>query len=238
MEDIMKDETTFYNGAVTSLDLGLRKYMLSVFSYMSAGLALTALVAYMFGNSASAMSLLFSSPGIALLLALIPFGIAIYLSFGISKMSADQARTLFFVYAGTLGVSLAPIFAIYAMVSIAQTFFVTSAMFLSMVIYGYTTGKDLTNLGSFLFMGLIGLIIASLVNLFMRSSMADLIISAIGVVIFVGLTAYDTQKIKSYYMESEANETREKKAVFGALQLYLDFVNLFLYLLRFMGRRR
>ena len=234
----MKDETTFYNGAVTSLDLGLRKYMLSVFSYMSAGLALTALVAYMFGNSASAMSLLFSSPGIALLLALIPFGIAIYLSFGISKMSADQARTLFFVYAGTLGVSLAPIFAIYAMVSIAQTFFVTSAMFLSMVIYGYTTGKDLTNLGSFLFMGLIGLIIASLVNLFMRSSMADLIISAIGVVIFVGLTAYDTQKIKSYYMESEANETREKKAVFGALQLYLDFVNLFLYLLRFMGRRR
>ena len=234
----MKDETTFYNGAVTSLDLGLRKYMLSVFSYMSAGLALTALVAYMFGNSASAMSLLFSSPGLALLLAIVPFGIAMYLSFGISKMSADQARTLFFVYAGTLGISLAPIFAIYAMVSIAQTFFVTSAMFLSMVIYGYTTGKDLTNLGSFLFMGLIGLIVASLVNLFMRSTMADLIISAIGVVIFVGLTAYDTQKIKSYYMESEANETREKKAVFGALQLYLDFVNLFLYLLRFMGRRR
>ena len=133
---------------------------------------------------------------------------------------------------------MAPIFAIYTQASIAYTFFVTSAMFLSMVIYGYTTGKDLTGFGAFLFMGLIGLILASLINLFLRNTMTDHIISVIGVFIFTGLTAYDSQRIKNMYLESEANEIREKKAVFGALALYMDFINLFLYILKFLGKAR
>ena len=234
----MKNETTFYNDASASLDMGLRKYMLNVFSYMSAGLALTAIFAYMLGNSVSAMSLMFSSPGLALLLAIIPFGIVLYMSVRISEISSDTAKILFFVYSACIGVTMAPIFAIYTQASIAYTFFVTSAMFLSMVIYGYTTGKDLTGFGAFLFMGLIGLILASLINLFLRNTMTDHIISVIGVFIFTGLTAYDSQRIKNMYLESEANEIREKKAVFGALALYMDFINLFLYILKFLGKAR
>lgn len=234
----MRNETTFYNDAAASLDMGLRKYMQSVFSYMSAGLGLTALVAYFLSTSAAAMSIMFSSPGIALIFALIPFGIVIYLSTQISRISPERAKFLFFAYASCLGLSLAPIFAVYTGASIANAFFVSASMFLSMVIYGYATEKDLTNFGAFLFMGLIGLIVASLINLFLRSSMMDFITSVVGVVIFTGLTAFDAQKIKNYYMESEADDLREKKAIFGALNLYMDFINLFLYVLRFLGTAR
>jgi FtsH-binding integral membrane protein len=152
-------------------------------------------------------------------------------------MSPEKAKALFFGYAAILGLSLSSIFFVYSTFSIAYTFFVTASMFLSMVIYGYVTKKDLTNFGSFLMMGLIGLIIASIVNMFMRSSATSLVISAIGVIVFTGLTAYDTQIIKSYYIDSDSSATSEKKAIIGAMRLYLDFVNLFLYLLRFLGNR-
>ncbi|MDR2067838.1 MAG: Bax inhibitor-1/YccA family protein [Holosporaceae bacterium] len=235
----MKDKvTSFYKEAVGVLDVGLRKYMLNVFSYMSVGLALTAVVSYALSNSMTFMLMLFSSPVISWIMFLVPFGISIYLTVRIASMSAEKARWLFITFATCLGVSLSSIFMVYSSASIAYAFFVTSSMFLSMVIYGYVTEKDLTGVGSFLIMGLIGIIIASIANIFVRSSAAELVISIIGVVIFTGLTAYDTQKIKSYYFDSDTAEDSEKKAIFGALQLYLDFINLFLYALRFLGVRR
>ena len=184
------------------------------------------------------MSIFFSSPVVAILVMLVPLGISIYLSARMSQISAGTAGTLFVVFAACLGLTLAPIFLVYSGESIAYSFFITSAMFLSMVIYGYVTGKDLTGFGAFLFMGLIGLIIASFVNLFVQSSAFMFVISIIGVVIFTGLTAYDTQIIKSIYFSDDSEEVTQKKAIFGALRLYLDFVNLFLYILRLVGSRR
>ena len=235
---MQKEPVQSYQKVANIIDAGLRQYMLNVFSYMSGGLAVTALVAYIASTSQVFMSFLLSSPLTYWLIALAPLGIAFYLIFRISNMSPEKAKTLFFVYAAMLGLSLSSIFLIYSAASIAQTFFVTSLMFLSMVIYGYVTKRDLTSFGSFLLMGLIGLIIASVVNVFMKSSVASLVISAIGVIVFTGLTAYDTQVIKNYYTELDSDGVSEKKAIIGAFRLYLDFVNLFLYLLRFMGRAR
>lgn len=235
----MKDNATpFYKDAAAAVDAGLRKYMLNVFSYMSAGLAISAVLAYLVSVSPTMMSIFFSSPVTAIAIMLVPLGISIYLSARIANISVGTAGTLFVVFAACLGISLAPIFLVYSGESIAYSFFITSAMFLSMVIYGYVTGKDLTGFGSFLFMGLIGLIIASVVNLFVHSSALMFVISIIGVVIFTGLTAYDTQVIKSIYFSDDSEEVSQKKAIIGALQLYLDFVNLFLYILRLVGSRR
>ena len=235
----MKNEATpFYKDAAAAVDAGLRKYMLNVFSYMSAGLAISAIVAYFASTSPAIMSMFFSSPMSAVLIMLVPLGITIYLSAKIADISASTAGTLFVVFAACLGLSLAPIFLVYSGESIAYTFFITSAMFLSMVVYGYVTEKDLTSFGAFLFMGLIGLIIASVVNLFLRSSAFMFAISAIGVVIFTGLTAYDTQVIKSIYFSDDSADVSQKKAIYGALKLYLDFVNLFLYILKFIGVKR
>jgi FtsH-binding integral membrane protein len=153
-------------------------------------------------------------------------------------MSVEKVRALFLFYAGFLGVSLSPIFIVYSSSSIASAFFVTSSMFLSMVIYGYVTEKDLTSLGAFLIMGVVGLIIAGLVNMFLHSSVFSFVVSAIGVLLFTGLAAYDTQKIKSYYLESDTIEIGEKKAIYGAFALYLDFVNLFIHILKLIGSRR
>ena len=233
----MKDPVQSYQKVAEVVDAGLRQYMLSVFSYMSGGLAVTALVAYFASKSPAFISLLFSSSLLFWLVVLAPLGIAIYLITKISRISPEKAKTLFFGYAAILGLSLSSIFFFYSTASIAHTFFVTSSMFLSMVIYGYVTKRDLTSFGSFLIMGLIGLIIASIVNIFTRSPVAHLVISAIGVIVFTGLTAYDTQMIKSYYMESDSYVISEKKAIIGAFKLYLDFINLFLYLLRFLGGR-
>jgi FtsH-binding integral membrane protein len=238
-ERVMKEKVTpFYGDAMKAVDVGLRKYMLNVFSYMSGGLALTAVVAYFVSCSQTLMSLLFSNGGVALVVALAPLGIGLYLVGKFNNMSVEKVRTLFLVYAGCLGVSLSSIFIIYSGTSIASAFFVTSSMFLSMVVYGYVTEKDLTSWGSFLVMGVVGLIIASLVNMFLQNSAFSFMISAIGVLLFTGLTAYDTQNIKSYYLESDTLEIGEKKAIFGAFSLYLDFVNLFMYVLRLMGARR
>jgi len=153
-------------------------------------------------------------------------------------MSASKAQMTFWVFASLMGASLASIFVVYTQMSIARVFFITAGTFGAMSIYGYTTKRDLTKLGSFLMMGLFGIIIASIVNMFMQSGMMHYIISILGVLIFVGLTAYDTQKIKNIYLVSDSGEIMGKKAVMGALTLYLDFINLFIMLLRLFGQRR
>jgi FtsH-binding integral membrane protein len=180
---------------------------------------------------------IFNSP-VKWLVMLAPLGLVMFLSFGINRLSASRALTLFFVYAGLLGLSLASIFMVYTGVSIARVFFISAATFGAMSLYGYTTQRDLTGVGSFLFMGLIGVVIASLVNIFLQSSGLGWVISVAGVLIFVGLTAYDTQKIKEMYDVNDDGTIAGRKAVMGALTLYLDFINLFLMLLRLFGDRR
>ena len=233
-----------------AIDEGLRAYMLKVYNFMASGVMLTGIIALIsfkisvvtdasgaitgftsFGNS-----LFFS--GLKWVVMLAPLGIVFYMSFGIRKMSVSKAQTVFWIFAALMGLSLSWILLIYTGVSVARVFFITSATFGAMSIYGYTTKRDLTKLGSFLMMGLIGIIIASIVNIFMKSTMMYFIISIIGVLIFVGLTAYDTQKIKNMYMASDSSEIMGKKAVMGALTLYLDFINLFIMLLRLFGQRR
>ncbi|GHU12215.1 membrane protein [Alphaproteobacteria bacterium] len=227
-----------YSEVTRLVDVGLRKYMLNVFSYMSAGLFLTAIVAYVASLSEAFISFFLSSNLAFFVVALAPIAVVMYLSFKINSISAGKAKALFFAYAALLGLSMASIMVFYTTASIVSTFFVTSSMFLSMVVYGYSTQKDLTSFGSFMFMGLIGIFVAGIVNMFLHSTVTSLVISAIGVIVFTGLTAYDTQVIKSFYLESDSSDASEKKAVFGALQLYMDFINLFLHLLRFLGSRR
>ena len=232
------------------MDEGLRAYMLKVYNYMATGVLLTGIVALLsfkmsvvtdasgaiagftsFGNT-----LFFS--GLKWVVMLAPLGIVFYMSFGINKMSAAKAQTVFWIFAALMGLSLSWILLVYTGVSVSRVFFITSATFGAMSIYGYTTKRDLTKLGSFLMMGLIGIIIASLVNMFLKSSMMYFVISILGVLIFVGLTAYDTQKIKNMYAASDTGELMGKKAIMGALTLYLDFINLFIMLLRLFGQRR
>jgi len=228
-----------------AVDVGLRAYMLRVYNYMLMGLALTGLTAW-FTASTPAFSQLFfqmtargySLSGLGWIVLLAPLGLVFFLSWRIQKMSFAAAQTTFWVYAGLMGIGLTPILLLYTGASVAQVFFITSATFGAMSLWGYTTKRDLSGFGSFLFMGLIGLIIASLVNMFMQSSMMQWVISVVGVLIFTGLTAYDTQSIKETYYVGDDGSMAGKKAVMGALRLYLDFINLFLMLLRLMGDRR
>ncbi len=232
------------------IDQGLRNYMLKVYNYMGSALILTGLIALLTFKFAAVTSpegellgltslgnSLYNS-GLAWIVMLAPLGVVFYMSFGIAKMSASKAQTVFWIFASLMGLSLSSIFIAYTGTSITRVFFITAGTFGSMSIYGYTTKRDLTKLGSFLMMGLIGIIIASLVNIFMKSSMMYFVISILGVLIFVGLTAYDTQKIKNMYLASDSGELMGKKAVMGALTLYLDFINLFIMLLRLFGQRR
>ena len=232
------------------MDEGLRAYMLKVYNYMATGVLLTGIVALISFNisvvtDASGAIVSFTEFGNTLffsgfkwLVMLAPLGIVFYMSFGINKMSSSKAQTVFWIFAALMGLSLSWILLVYTGKSVARVFFITSATFGAMSLYGYTTKRDLTKLGSFLMMGLIGIIIASIVNIFMKSSMMYFVISILGVLIFVGLTAYDTQKIKNMYVESDSGELIGKKAVMGALTLYLDFINLFIMLLRLFGQRR
>jgi FtsH-binding integral membrane protein len=234
------EERNYMKGqqAQITLDEGLRAFMLKVYNFMALGLALTGVTAYVVSSSPSLMETLFNSPLIWLVM-LAPFGFILFLSFGIHKMSASTAQAVFWAYAVTMGVSLSTIFLAYTSTSIARVFFITSGTFAAMSLYGYTTKKDLTQIGSFLFMGLIGIMLASIVNIFMASSALSFAISVLGVVIFTGLTAYDTQTIKNvYYSLQGDNELAQKSAIMGALKLYLDFVNLFIMLLRLMGDRK
>jgi FtsH-binding integral membrane protein len=220
-----------------AIDLGLRSYMLRVYNYMGSGLALTGLVALLVASNEALMQALFGS-GLMWVVMLAPLALVFFLSFRVHKMSLTAVQTTFWLYAGLMGAALAPVFVVYTGASIARTFFICAATFAGMSLYGYTTKKDLSGIGSFLIMGLWGLILASLVNLFMQSSMLQFVISAAGVLIFTGLTAWDTQKIKELYLGSDGHEIAGKKAVMGALTLYMDFLNLFLMLLRFFGDRR
>ena len=220
-----------------AVDMGLRAYMLKIFNYMALGLGLTGVVAFLTASSPTMMGAIFGTP-LKWVVMLAPLGFVFAISFGINRMSAATAQALFWVYAAVMGLSLASIFIVYTGTSIARVFFITSGTFAAMSLYGYTTKRDLTAMGSFLFMGVIGLVLASLVNLFLQSSGLSFVVSVLGVLIFTGLTAYDTQAIKSMYYEADDAEFGEKKAVMGALTLYLDFINLFMYLLRFLGDRR
>ena len=232
------------------MDEGLRAYMLKVYNYMATGILLTGIVALItfkmsvVTNDAGSIvgltqigNAIYMS-GLKWIVMLAPLGIVFYMSFGINKMTAAKAQTTFWIFAALMGLSLSSILLVYTGMSVTRVFFICSATFGAMSIYGYTTKRDLTKLGSFLMMGLIGIIIASIVNIFMKSSMMYFVISILGVLIFVGLTAYDTQKIKNMYSVSDTGELMGKKAVMGALTLYLDFINLFIMLLRLLGQRR
>ena len=228
-------------------DEGLRSYMLKIYNFMAMALILTGIMAMGTLNFPPLMNLMYnigpnsefmgsSMPGIIITFA--PLGIAIYFFMGMGRMSVQKAQTLFWVYAGLMGMSLSSLGLIYTGQSLVRTFFICAAVFCSMSIYGYTTKRDLTSMGSFLIMGLIGLIIVSLINIFLQSPAIDFATSFIGVAIFMGLTAWDTQKLKSMYYSSGGGEMGQKMAILGAFTLYLDFINLFLYLLRFFGNRR
>lgn len=219
------------------VDAGLRSYMLSVYNYMASGVLLTGIVAMLFARSGLAFQIM-AGPGILkYVIMFAPLIFVMVLSFGINRLSTTAAQGLFWAYAAVMGLSVASIFLVYTGTSIAQTFFATAAAFAGLSLFGYTTKKDLSGFGTFLIMGVVGLIVASLINMFLHSSALDLAISAIGVLIFAGLTAYDTQKIKSMYAYVAGTDMVGKSVVMGALTLYLDFVNMFMFLLRFMGSR-
>jgi FtsH-binding integral membrane protein len=231
-------------------DMGLRAHMIRVYNYMAGGVALTGVVAwltYQFSvvtNASGAVvgltplgQALFGSP-LMWVVVLAPLGLVMFMSFRIGHLEASTARLLFFVYAAALGLSLATIFMRYTSTSITNVFFISASAFGALSIYGYTTQRSLDAIGSFLVMGLFGIIIASLVNLFLASSALQWTISVIGVVIFAGLTAWDTQKIKEFYSPMDDGTVAGRKAVMGALSLYLDFINLFLMMLRLFGDRR
>jgi len=220
------------------VDTGLRQFMLRVYNYMGAALVLTGLVAYAVGAGEHPIYLSIAGNPLIWIVMLAPLGLVFLLSFRIQSMSLGAAQLTFWAYAALMGLSLGFIFIHYTGASVASTFFITAAMFLAMSLYGYTTKRDLTGMGSFLFMGLIGIIIASVVNLFILSSMMSFVISVVGVLIFTGLTAYDTQRIKESYFAADDGTMAGKKAIMGALQLYLDFLNLFIMLLRLLGQSR
>jgi len=217
---------------VADIDVGLRKYMLKVYDYMAGGLVLTGLVAFAVISIPAVAQVVFPLRWVALFATL---GIVLFMGFRIHKMQVGTAQALFWGYAALMGIWISPILLVYTGASIAKTFFITAGMFAGMSLYGYTTKRDLSAIGSFLVMGLIGLILAFLVNLFLQSPAIDFALSVIGVLIFTGLTAWDTQRIKEWYIEQDAADVMTKKAIQGALQLYLDFLNLFLLLLRFLG---
>src|SRR3979411_987494 len=218
------------------IDAGLRAHMQRVYGYMAGGLVLTGIVAY--AAAASGFYQTIADTGLIWIVMLAPLGFVLALSFGIQRMSAGTATVLFWLYAAIMGLSLGSIFLAFTGTSIARVFFITAATYGAMSIYGYTTKSDLSGFGSFLLMGLIGIVIASLVNLFLKSDGLQFAISIIGVLVFVGLTAYDTQRIKAMYLESDTAEAEGKKAILGALSLYLDFINLFMMLLQLFGARR
>ena len=224
------------NALPAEIDVGLRTYMLRVYNYMAGGLALTGAVAYVGAVSGFYTSI--AGTPILWIVMLAPLAMVFFLSFQIQTMSLATAQLSFWAYAGLVGLSLSGIFLVYTGESIARVFFISAATFGATSLYGYTTRTDLSRFGSFLLMGLIGIVIASLVNMFMASSALQFAISIIGVLLFTGLTAYDTQRIKDLYTAGEDNVLTGKKAIMGALALYLDFLNLFLMLMQLFGNRR
>jgi FtsH-binding integral membrane protein len=234
--DVDPRRTPYRRAAGVLVDEGLRAYMQRVYGYMAGGLTLTGIVAYAAAVSGFYQSI--TGTPLIWVVMLAPLAFVFALSFGIQHMSAGTATVLFWVYAAVMGLSLGSIFLVYTGASIARVFFVTAATYGAMSLYGYTTKTDLSRFGSFLLMGVVGIVIASIVNIFLQSSAFQFAISVIGVLVFVGLTAYDTQRIKEMYLESDTSEAAGRKAVMGALSLYLDFINLFTMLLQLFGHRR
>ncbi len=222
----------------TSVDAGLRAFMLGIYNNMSIGLAITGLVAFFTSQSQTMMQAIYGTP-LQWVVLFAPLGFVFYLSARVMKMSPGAARGWFFAFAAVMGLSLSSIFLIYTGLSIAKVFFITAASFGALSLWGYTTNRNLTAMGSFMMMGLFGLIIAMVVNIFLKSAAVDFAISAIGVLVFAGLTAWDTQRLKHSYYEIGADAAMAGRvAIMGALSLYLDFLNLFLFLLRLMGGSR
>ncbi|WP_333834681.1 Bax inhibitor-1/YccA family protein [Rubrimonas sp.] len=219
-----------------AFDDGLRQHMLRIYTYMAGGVALTGLVAFIVAATPALYVPIFSTP-LKWVAMLAPLAFVLVFSFRIERMSAAGAQAAFWAFCAVMGLSLASVFLVFTGLSIARTFFIAAGMFLGMSLYGYTTRRDLTQVGSFLIMGLIGVIIASVVNLFLGSTALQFAISVIGIVVFLGLTAWDTQAIKAQYAEHLGAETDQKMAVMGALSLYLNFVNIFQLLLQFTGQR-
>ncbi|OQW45061.1 MAG: hypothetical protein A4S16_02710 [Proteobacteria bacterium SG_bin6] len=218
-------------------DAGLRSYMLSVYNYMVSGVLLTAIVALGFVLSGAAAQVFVAGGILKWVITFAPLGIIFAMSFGQARMSTATLQALFWGFAIAMGLSLSTIFLVYSPLSIAQAFFATAAGFAGLSLWGYTTKKDLSAMGTFLIMGLVGLIVASLINLFVQSGPFSLVISAVGVLIFAGLTAYDTQRIKALYAEVAGSEYEGRAVIMSALNLYLDFINMFLYILRLFGSR-
>ena len=221
-------------------DAGLRSYMLKVYNYMASGVLLTGIVALLFAPYARDVLINASGTGLSglgWLITFAPLGFVLAMSFGINRMSTATLQLMFWAFATVMGLSMSTIFIVYTGVSIAQTFFAVTAAFLGLSLWGYTTKKDLSGFGTFLIMGVVGLLVAMVINIFLQSSAMALAISAIGVLLFAGLTAYDTQKIKSMYAYVAGTDMMGKSIIMGALTLYLDFINMFQFLLSFMGNR-
>jgi FtsH-binding integral membrane protein len=221
-------------------DAGLRSYMLKVYNYMASGVLLTGIVALLFAPFARDVLINASGTGLSglgWLITFAPLGFVFAMSFGVNRMSTSTLQLMFWAFATVMGLSMSTIFIVYTGVSIAQTFFAVTAAFAGLSLWGYTTKKDLSGFGTFLIMGVVGLLVAMVINIFLQSSAMALAISAIGVLLFAGLTAYDTQKIKSMYAYVAGTDMMGKVVIMGALNLYLDFINMFTFLLNFMGSR-
>jgi hypothetical protein len=239
-------QTTGVNAATVGVpraarDAGLRSYMLSVYNYMASGVLLTGIIALLFAPYAAQVLISANGrgmSGLGWLITLSPLAIVFAMSFGAARMRTSTLQILFWGFAALMGLSMSTVFLAYTGASIAQTFFATAAAYLGLSLYGYTTKRDLSGFGTFLIMGLVGIIVAMLVNLFLQSTAMALVISVIGVLLFAGLTAYDTQRIKSMYFYVQGTEMAGKTVIMGALTLYLDFINMFQFLLSFMGDRR
>ena len=233
-----RQNPAYGSGYATSaaIDEGLRAHMLRVYNYMGLGLVVTGLVAMIVASTPALYVPIFSTP-LKWVVMLAPLGFVLFMSFKLESMSASAAQTAFWAFCAVMGLSLASVFLVFTGTSIARTFFIAAGMFAATSLYGYTTKRDLASFGGFMIMGLIGVIIASIVNIFLGSSALQFAISVIGILVFVGLTAWDTQNIRQQYLDFHDEETRSKLAVFGALSLYLNFVNIFQLLLAFTGER-
>jgi FtsH-binding integral membrane protein len=242
MQNQYDPRTTGVNTATVGVpraarDAGLRSYMLSVYNYMTSGILLTGIVALLFANSGMAQQVFFGGGILGWIIIFSPLLFVFAMSFGFNRMSTPTLQAMFWGFATVMGLSMSTIFLVYTGVSIAQTFFAVAAAFAGLSLWGYTTKKDLSGWGTFLIMGVVGLLVAILINLFLQSSAMHMAISAIGVLLFAGLTAYDTQRIKSMYFHVAGTDMMGKVVVMGALSLYLDFINMFQFLLSFMGSR-
>jgi FtsH-binding integral membrane protein len=229
-------QTTGRGGDAALFDEGLRQHMLRIYNYMGLGLVVTGIVAYVVGNTPELYVPIFRTP-LKWVVMLAPLAFVLFFSFRIDKISASSAQTLYWAFCAVMGLSMASIFLVFTGASIARTFFIAATMFGAMSLYGYTTKRDLSKFGSFLIMGLIGVVIASIVNLFLASSALQFAVSVIGIIVFVGLTAWDTQRIKEEYAENMGGEALQKMAVFGAFSLFLNFINIFTLLLNLTGER-